>query len=1142
MKVSIGLDIGIASVGWSVINSETGWVADLGVRLFDSQNSDNNHERREKRGSRRSNRRKRTRLRDSRVFLYNKGFHQDHNLDHVNPYELRVKGLDHELTKGEIFKVINHIIKKRGISYLEDDDDFNKEGNSDYSKELQDNAQQLKEYTPGQIQLQRLREDGRVRSGINQKGKYQLNVFTVGAYADELRRILQTQSQFHPEIDENFIDFYTHKGLGEKSGLIYRKRPYYHGPGNQANPSKYGRWANVKEDGVPKENIFDQLIGKDIAGYTRASSASKSAQIYNLLNDLNNLRIPREDPKVKLEEKEEILQRLLNEDVKSFGPKQVAKILGSDVESIKGWRLNSKNKPEIHNLNIYRKWKEIFANVGLDIQELSDQELDTLAEIITLNSDKDAVQKTMALKVRPLDEITKALILDNFTELKKAASSAKWHSFSFETLNRLIPELLHTSEEQNTILERMGLKFDLRSKYAELKHIPINDIVDEIYNPTVTKSIRQSIKILNAIVDQYGKENISHVTIEMPRDKNDDDKQKTIDNIRTYNKQRKEKGNQFFLEKSGWDQERLDFELRRKKFAQKLYYYYEQDGKCAYSGKAIQPEDLLSQKVEIDHILPLSLSLDDSINNKVLVLAHANQEKGQRTPYQAFRDGANMGQTWEDYKQWVNMNPRYKKHKKNILLFEEDIFKPQVQQRFVARNLNDTRYSSRIVLNAVMSFFYFSDTKVKVVNGAFTHTLRKKWGDALDKTRETYHHHAIDATLCAVTPFVRISPFVYKYNEEDQTKWMEYISEKTGEKIIIPYHEYKKMKTDERKSYRPQWDNFIPSIYPDKLYPRIKFSHKIDTKPNRNVSDETIYSTRVKSVTKKKKGELLRIKQEMVLGKIKDIYTPKGYEAYVKNKEKLLIKEIDPQSFAILEKISSQYPTVRDVQKANGKVKREKVSPFKMYIEENNLPGIQKYSKKGNGPIIRQLKYYDERLNKYINITKDVHGNRIEKTKNGKHVVLQSLNPWRTDVYYDEVKQQYRLLGIKYCHLKFINKEYGIPSKDYEVLKKEEEIGEDCRFVFSLYKKDTVSFKRGEESIDALFHSKNESNKNYVELKPIDKPKWSGGESVPVFGKIAKSGQFIKGIKNVDQILKIQTDILGNKYYVSSEDKNFIID
>lgn len=408
----------------------------------------------------------------------------------------------------------------------------------------------------------------------------------------------------------------------------------------------------------------------------------------------------------------------------------------------------------------------------------------------------------------------------------------------------------------------------------------------------------------------------------------------------------------------------------------------------------------------------------------------------------------------------------------------------------------------------------------------------------MEKTRETHHHHAVDATLCAVSPFVNIAPYEYKFDEVENKAYM--VDTETGE--MIDYPTYKKMKTDDRKSYIVQFDNFLENLYPNKLHQKIKFSHQVNRKNNRKISDATLYSTREKKETKISRGKEVEISHQMIIGKIKDIYTVDGYKMYMKRKDDLLIKDIDPKSFEILENILLQYPDYREVQSSDGKVKRVPESPFKLYIEDNDIPGIQKYSKKGNGPIIRSLKYYDKKLGNHINVTKDEQGKEVEKTRNNRSVVLLSLNPWRTDVYYSKSEDKFKLLGIKYNHLKFIEGEYGVPNEVYNELKKKEGITSDDEFRFSLYKKDMVEFRREDEVLVGLYHSRtNESHKNYFEIKPIDKNKWEGNKNIAVFGKITKSGQFVKGLANNITIRKLYVDILGKRYYVDKEELKDII-
>lgn len=1136
---NIGLDIGIASVGWAVIENESGSIVDLGVRLFSSRNADNNAERREKRSSRRLIRRRVTRLSDAKKVLSKAGFVQEDMYNHVSPYEIRVRGLESKLEKGEIYRAVTHIVKRRGISYLDEDSlDAKSEGQS-FKDEVTRNARLLQEFTPGQIQLKRLKEGGKVRTGYNDQNEYQLNIFTVGAYAKELERILTKQQEFYPEITTEFIQAFVRQGTGEETGLIYRKRPYYHGPGNAANNSQYGRWAHYHENGMPANNIFDQLIGKDLIGEIRASGISLSAQKFNLLNDLNNLTINREESKLSTAEKNMILQYLMNDEVKTFGPKNLAKLLELEMKDIRGWRVDKNDKPQIHNMGPYRTWKNVFAESGIELGDLPIDTVDAIAKIITLNTDLDAVEQTIALELPDADPKLKAAILDKFHQLKVKGSNATWHSFSSKLIGILIPELINTSEEQNTIIERLKIKPELRNKFANLPHIPVEDITDEIFNPTASKSVRQALRVFNQLIDRYGKENIENVVIEMPRDKNEDDQKKVIVDIQKNNEKRKNDGKNYFLAKSGWTEEQFEANIRKGRFAAKLNYYYEQDGRCAYSGAPIPPEDLLNEKTEIDHIIPLSISLDDSINNKVLVTSTANQVKAQRSPKQAFDEsGAAMGQTWDEFKAWV-LDRKYKKYKRQLLLFEGDIFNPETRNKFVARNLNDTRYASREVLNAIQSFFSGSEnhTKVQVVNGSFTHTLRKKWGNVMEKSRDTHHHHAVDAVLCAATPGIRVDKFKF-VEGQDGVPYM--LDQDTGE--LIKYHEYKKLSLYNRSTYTPKWDNFIEQLTPTRLFPRIKFSHQVDRKANRKISDATLYSTRVIENVMVKRGKEVKTEESYIIGKIKDIYSVEGWKAFDKNKEKLLMKEIDPKTYEKLIEISTQYPAKVEVQDQSGKTKSIDISPFKRYCEDNDVPYVTKYSKKGKGPAIKSLKYYDKKLGTHINITKDEIGRDIDKTNHNKQVVLLSTNPWRTDVYYEPSDGSYRLLGIKYNHLKFSGENYGIPRNLYESLKDEEGISRNAEFRFSLYRKDGIQITDGKDTIEGLFHSRTlPANPNYFEIKPIDKAKWEKKEYLNLFGNVSPSGQFVKGLKKNFIIRKFYTDYLGKRYFVDQEKLTGII-
>ncbi|MBZ2071856.1 type II CRISPR RNA-guided endonuclease Cas9, partial [Streptococcus sanguinis] len=346
-----------------------------------------------------------------------------------------------------------------------------------------------------------------------------------------------------------------------------------------------------------------------------------------------------------------------------------------------------------------------------------------------------------------------------------------------------------------------------------------------------------------------------------------------------------------------------------KELATKIRLWHQQGEKCLYTGKNIPIADLIENqyKYEIDHILPLSLSFDDSLANKVLVLATANQEKGQRTPFQAL-DGMDDSWSYREFKSYVKASKVLSNKKKDYLLNEEDINKIEVKQKFIERNLVDTRYSSRVVLNALQDFYKLNDfdTKISVVRGQFTSQLRRKW--RIDKSRETYHHHAVDALIIAASSQLRLwkkrnNPlFSYKDNQ--------FVDSETGEIITFTEDEYKEL------VLRAPYDHFVDTLSSKKFEDSILFSYQVDSKYNRKISDATIYATRKAKLGKDKSEETY------VLGKIKDIYSQTGYDAFIKlykkDKSKFLMYHKDSLTFEkVIEEILKTYPDRE--QNENGK-------------------------------------------------------------------------------------------------------------------------------------------------------------------------------------------------------------------------------
>ena len=1126
----LGLDIGIGSVGVGILNKVTGEIIHKNSRIFPAAQAENNVERRTNRQGRRLTRRKKhRRVRLNHIFEES-GLITDFTKVSINlnPYQLRVKGLTDELSNEELFIALKNMVKHRGISYLDDASDDGNSSVGDYAQIVKENSKQLETKTPGQIQLERYQKYGQLRGDftIEEDGKKHrlINVFPTSAYRAEALRILQTQQEFNPQITDEFINSYLQ--------ILTGKRKYYHGPGNEKSRTDYGRYTTKKDsedEYITLDNIFGILIGK-CTFYPeeyRAAKASYTAQEFNLLNDLNNLTVPTETKKLSEEQKNQIITYVKNE--KAMGPaklfKYIAKLLACDVADIKGYRIDKSDKPEIHTFEAYRKMKTLET---IDVEQMEREKLDKLAYVLTLNTEREGIQE--AIEHEFSDGTFSQEQVDELVQFRKSNSSIfgkGWHNFSVKLMMELIPELYATSEEQMTILTRLG-KQKRTSSSNKTKYIDEKRLTEEIYNPVVAKSVRQAIKIVNAAIKEYG--DFDNIVIEMAREMNEDDEKKAIKKIQEANKSEKDAAMRKAANQYNGKAELPHSVFHgHKQLATKIRLWHQQGERCLYTGKTISIHDLINNpnQFEIDHILPLSITFDDGLANKVLVYATANQEKGQRTPYQAL-DSMDDAWSFRELKAFVRESKTLSNKKKEYLLTEEDISKFDVRKKFIERNLVDTRYASRVVLNALQEHFraHKIDTKVSVVRGQFTSQLRRHWG--IEKTRDTYHHHAVDALIIAASSQLNL----WKKQKNTLVNYSEnqLLDIETGE--LISDDEYKE------SVFKAPYQHFVDTLKSKEFEDSILFSYQVDSKFNRKISDATIYATRKAKLDKEKK------EYTYTLGKIKDIYalgtkTPsktgfyKFLDLYKKNKSQFLMYQKDRKTWdEVIEKILEQYRPFKEKDK-NGK--EVDFNPFEKYRIENGP--IRKYSRKGNGPEIKSLKYYDNLLGRFVDITPS-------ESKNP--VALLSLNPWRTDVYYNTETRKYEFLGLKYADLCFEKGgSYGISKVKYNKIREKEGIGKNSEFKFTLYKNDLILIKDTETNRQQVFRfwsrtgkdNPKRFEKHKIELKPYEKARFEKGEELEVLGKVPPSSNQLQKNMQIENlsIFKVRTDVLGNQHIIKNE-------
>ena len=289
MEYKLGLNIGITSVGWGMIECSTNNIINSGVRLFPEANPENNQTRRMARGKRRIIRRKQHRLLRLKRLLVENNIINSLDCDFSAPagqvFLCRKKGLTELLSDRELAIALHHLIKKRGA---EDYDLTDTSNDDDGTKAIlvKNEAKLGESKYVCEVQLDTLNANGKVL------GKE--NIFKTKDLKKEALKILETQKELgNKKVTDDFI-----KNCIE---ILERKRTYFEGPGQESPFS----WANEKE-------WIQGLMGRCtyFPEEIRMIKHSYSAELFNLLNDLNNLKIAREtgEEKLSYEEKEGLLE------------------------------------------------------------------------------------------------------------------------------------------------------------------------------------------------------------------------------------------------------------------------------------------------------------------------------------------------------------------------------------------------------------------------------------------------------------------------------------------------------------------------------------------------------------------------------------------------------------------------------------------------------------------------------------------------------------------------------------------------------------------------------------------------------------------------------------------------------------------
>ena len=746
----LGLDIGTNSIGWAAIeldaNSEPRGIVDMGVRIFpdgrDAQSKTSNAvDRRVARGQRRRRDRYLKRRGQLTAALIDFGLMPEDEaerkaLNGLDPYEFRARGLDEPLGPFELGRALFHLDQRRGFK-------SNRKAAGDDETEAKKTRADIDE----------------LRGGMKESGAR-----TLGEY------LAQRHKQGLPVRARPGEGLYPDRAMyeAEFDAIREAQEPYHSLSGKQ--------WDKLREVIFFQRDLrpVDPGWCRFEDGEERAAKALPVFQKFRMLQEVNNLRVlVGTEPERALNEHERkrVIRKLRSgidiklSEGKDNRPTKPTKDLGlpsgavfnlaaGGRKSIKGDETTARLKKP----GLFGKWW-----LGLPLDERN-----RIVKFLLDTEEPETVRRKSVEEWRLNDEQAEAVV--------NVALVNGYGNLSEKAILKLLPHMERGLGYSDAVAEEYPHHSDFRNDEA-LDKLPYygrvleRDVVGadqtkdpekdgepahygRIGNPTVHIGLGQLRRVINRLIEVYGKP--EEIVVELARDLKMNNEQRL-----NYLRRQREGG-----ERNQWAEECLRSAEREvtPDALRKLRLWEEQGPPqarvCPYTGRALSFGMVMSNQTEVDHILPFSRTLDNSMANMVVCIADANRVKGDQSPYEAFGHSP-PGYIYDDILARAAGLPHNKRWR----------FQPKAMERyedergFLDRQLNETRYLSRTA-GTYISHLYAekseSRQRVRAIPGQMTALLRRGWGlngilseskeDATArKQRDDHRHHAIDAFVVANT-------------------------------------------------------------------------------------------------------------------------------------------------------------------------------------------------------------------------------------------------------------------------------------------------------------------------------------------------------------------------------------------------------
>lgn len=568
----------------------------------------------------------------------------------------------------------------------------------------------------------------------------------------ELDAILENLSGRIPALKEN----------GDRIRDIFTFRiPYYVGPLNGITKGgERTNWVQRKKEGKIYPWNFDEMIDTEASAeeFIRRMTNKctylihedvlpKNSMLYSkfmVLNELNNIRLNGNPISVEL--KQSIFNDLFMRHRKVTHKRLIDYLVREGIVD-RNVDITGIDGDFKATLTAYHDFKEKLT--GCTLSQYDKENI--ILNITLFGEDKVLLKKRLEILYPELTESQKKAIC--------SLSYKGWGRLSrrfLEEITAPAPEtgevwtIIRTMWETNdNLMQVLSEKYhfaetiDAENAGDDKKEITYKTVEQMNVSPAVKRQIWQTLQVIREICKVMG-EPPKRIFVEMAREKTESKrtesrKKKLMD---LYKKCKEEERN--------WTEE-LGSTDETKLRSDKLYLYYTQKGRCMYSGKAIELEDLWdNRKYDIDHIYPQSKVMDDSLDNRVLVKKEYNADKTDEYPIRAdIRE--KMRPFWH-----ALLEGGFISKEKYKRLTRGTGFEPSELAGFIARQLVETRQGTKAVASILKQIL--PDTEIVYAKAKIASQFRQDLN--LIKVREMNDlHHAKDAYVNIVVGNVYYTKF-----------------------------------------------------------------------------------------------------------------------------------------------------------------------------------------------------------------------------------------------------------------------------------------------------------------------------------------------------------------------------------------------